>query len=129
MEASKARSIVKRLRNRVTDGRYTLTVTKQQQQTQKASKLRFPSWISQVEFPVPAEQDLDSWLSAAIRHLGDGTESIDAVKLTDVKAEWIGLSRDANIDSQGLSEEKKYASLLNDCTSDVVLLHVHGGAF
>ena len=129
MDATKARSITKSLRDRVSDGRYIQPITKQQQQTQKAAKVSFPSWISQVQLPVPSNENVSHWLSEVIRSLGTGDEIIDPVSLANVNAEWIGSSRFEEQTDEPLSELDKYNRMMDDVSSNVVLLFLHGGAF
>ena len=83
MDPIKARGIVKNLRDRLGDGRYIQPVTKQQQQTQAAVKAPFPSWISQVTFPVPSNENISLLLSAVICNLGIGDEIIEQVQPHD----------------------------------------------
>lgn len=75
MDVTKASSIVKSLRDRLADGRYIQSVTKQQQQTQAAAKVSFPSWISQVNFPVPSSENVSQSLSGVMINLELATRS------------------------------------------------------
>ena len=129
MDATKARSITKSLRDRLGDGRYIQPIMKQQQQTQAAAKVSFPSWISKVQLSVPSNQNVSHWLGEVIRSLGNGDEIIDPVSLANVDAEWIGTSRFKEQTDEPLSELGKYNRMMDDVSSNMVLLFLHGGAF
>ncbi len=129
MEASKARQIVTALRTRLNDGRYLLPVTKQQQETQKASTTSEPIWVSEVEYPKPVEENLRQTVLNVIERLGDGHETFTPVDVVGVKAEWVGYRHSDQPLTSILSTKENYRALEKDLTSDAVLLHVHGGLF
>lgn len=129
MEAFRARKLVTAIRTRLNDGRYLLPVTKQQQETQKESKTSEAIWVSEVEFPKPAEENVGETLLGVIDRLGDGLETLTPVDAVAVKAEWVGYRQPDQLPSPTLSAVEKYRALEKDLTSNAVLLHVHGGAF
>lgn len=144
MEAGKARKIVSTLRQRLNDGRYLQPISTQQRLSQKAAPNNnnvsaAPSWVSQVTLPVPSGQDLRSRLFEVISALGEGCEKYDGgdgVEAVAVRGEWVGHDRQAapeggrtSVSSDGMTEGEKYECLMRDVSSEVTLLHVHGGAF
>jgi len=66
LEEFKARQIVTALRTRINDGRCLPPPTKQQQKTQKESTTFEPIWVSEVEFPKPAEESVGDTLLGLI---------------------------------------------------------------
>ena len=51
------------------------------------------------------------------------------VDIAVVKAEWVGYCKTRERSGDAMSEKEKYNNLQKDVSSDVLLFHVHGGAF
>lgn len=51
------------------------------------------------------------------------------MSLANVNAKWIGFSRSPDHTDKQLSELDKYSRMMDDVSSNVVLLFLHGGAF
>ena len=132
MDVTKARNLVSALRNRLNDrrdGRYAGSVTQQQQVSKRESKVPFPIWLSRVHLPIPKEQNISQRTFESIRSLGSGDEVLSPVEVMGVDAEWIGFRQAVESSSDGIPEEERYKLLQRDVTTNVVLLHVHGGGF
>lgn len=86
--------------------------------------------ISRVSLPAP-EPGVLSALMGVIDKMKDGADmEISPPKLVDVEAEWTGYlsSVDDKAPEPKISEADKYARIMADARSDVVILYFHGGA-
>ena len=71
-----------------------------------------------------------SILLEAIKALGDGGEDFAIPDVASVEAEWVGQKKDSGVNaSNRLSEREKYEKLVQDCSSQVAILYVHGGGY
>ena len=87
-------------------------------------------WISHATFPAPKEKDLLQAIVAVIKCLGTGEEKFDWPETVHVKGEWTGqrsLSEQETSKSP-ISERAKFLKLMNNVTSRMTILYIHGGA-
>jgi acetyl esterase/lipase len=96
------------------------------------SSVKGQMWISQYTTPKPAEDDARQHVFAAIDALKEGDEDYTKPTLEEVYAEWTGFRKDAgpyDVEPEGLNEVEKYKKMMEEVTSDVVVLYFHGGAY
>ena len=90
-----------------------------------------PIWIRRVTFPAP-EGAIREVLFSSIRTLsGDGLETFAMPSLMPVKAEWTGYRKNACATSPEpeVPESREYQNLVNDVSSNITILYVHGGGY
>ncbi|RMD39532.1 hypothetical protein DV735_g5591, partial [Chaetothyriales sp. CBS 134920] len=97
-----------------------------------------PIWIAKASLPPPLESDALDAVLAAIKDLGNGSETFPAPYYANLTGEWTGWRyrrNSGNADANGqqqqaeMSEAEKYSALMAETTSPVTLLYFHGGAF
>ena len=88
-------------------------------------------WISKVTLPRPEEDDVRKVVVDAIEALKEGNETYTVPELANVEAEWTGWRAGVGKDAPrpDLSEEKQYAHLMKEVSSDVTILYFHGGGY
>ncbi|KAF1814846.1 hypothetical protein P152DRAFT_235096 [Eremomyces bilateralis CBS 781.70] len=89
-------------------------------------------WVSRVELPAPAEDDIREVLFKAIDDLNVGGEAYyQRPDARSVTAEWTGYR--ANVGKEEpepeISEPEKYANLMKENGSTPTILYFHGGAY
>jgi acetyl esterase/lipase len=86
-------------------------------------------WISRYTIPIADDGTKDS-LYGAIDALKEGDEDIYRIERTPVEVEWTGYRKDATDKEPEpqIPEDEKYVNLMQEVTSDVVILYLHGGA-
>lgn len=105
-------------------------IGKQQRWSLKDPGIKGRLWISKVAFPAPEEDGALLALATAIDALKTGDEAYTTPPVVPVEAEWTGYR--AGVDTKAprpeLSEQEHYNKLMNEVTSDVIVLYFHGGA-
>ena len=129
MEKAKVHKIVGRLRTTLNDGRFLLPISTQQRESRKEANPSEPCWVSGVELPLPEKQNLRHALFGVIEALGQGHESFDPVDAVAVRAEWVGHCKAPEALLVASSGAEKYNGLMEDTSSEVTLIWVHGGTF
>ncbi|EFW20433.1 hypothetical protein D8B26_003185 [Coccidioides posadasii str. Silveira] len=88
-------------------------------------------WVSAVTMPKPPENDVLQALLKAIEYHMDGSETYEVPKVCDVEAEWNAYRQGAHARTPqpNISEEAKYARLMEDVNEDLTILYFHGGAY
>lgn len=79
--------------------------------------------------PAPIEDDIRQALFGTIKRLGE--MEFPRPTLAPIPVEWIGKMACGSEPRIAPSTEKRrhLAKLTSDCTTDLTILHVHGGAF
>ncbi|RMZ77149.1 hypothetical protein DV737_g4516, partial [Chaetothyriales sp. CBS 132003] len=93
--------------------------------------IKGPIWIAKVSLPPPRESDgLDAVL-AAIRNLGNGSETFAAPCYATTTGEWTGWRYNVAKTARrpDMAEAEQYRSLIAETTSPVTILYFHGGGF
>ena len=90
--------------------------------------LNGPFHLVQDTLSAPTEDDVRQLLFRTTSDLGGVT--YDAPDLASVPVEWIGREVEGVEDISGASSNKRcdLDRLTKDCTADLTILHVHGGA-
>ena len=88
-------------------------------------------WVRKATFPPPEEDDLRQVIVAAIKRLGEGDEEFDWPETVSVQAEWTGprSSREIETSKSQISEKAKFLNLMNNVSTRMTILYVHGGAY
>ncbi|KAI9874883.1 MAG: hypothetical protein M1830_009180 [Pleopsidium flavum] len=109
------------------------TISDLQRLTLVDSNVKGPSWVSQVSFPAPKddENNVSKLMYNAITALGDGGEQFEHFPVSDVEARWTGYrpNVDENEPEPLISEENKYQSMMKEVKHPTTILFFHGGAF
>lgn len=119
----------------ITAIRKLMSVSKPLSYSQKLScrdpGIKGPLWISKVTVPSPPESDTLDLIIAAIKTLGDGSETFTTPAIAPVEAEWTGYR--SGVDKEeprpSLPEGEQYTNLMKEATSPVTILYFHGGAY
>ena len=91
-------------------------------------------WVCKVKLAAPpeGEDDVRQLLFKAIEDMGDGKEQWTQPASQPLEGEWNGYRASARDDNEpeapGLSEQEKYANLMQETSSNVTILYFHGGA-
>jgi acetyl esterase/lipase len=95
----------------------------------RAPPVKGKKWVSRYTIPVETDGAIDA-IYTAIDAMKEGDEGVHRIERTPVEVEWTGYRKDAkdNDPEPEISEAEKYAGLMKDVTSDVVILYIHGGA-
>ncbi|KAK8116083.1 hypothetical protein PG984_012585 [Apiospora sp. TS-2023a] len=110
-------------------------ILKTQRMTLQDPGIKGRIWVSKVASQMPPEESIRDVLLAAIdSSKGQFVVSGGICRVPDivpVEAEWTGYRAAATPNSvlPGITEEKKYAEMMKECTSDVTILYFHGGAY
>ncbi|KAI9736992.1 MAG: hypothetical protein M1834_000581 [Cirrosporium novae-zelandiae] len=115
----------------ILDSDRPLSVTEQQSLTLKDPGIKGRMWISKVSLPRPPEDDARRVLLEAIDSIKEGDESYTIPSISDLSAEWTGYRAGVcNHEPEArISESEKYTRLVEETTSDAVILYFHGGAY
>lgn len=105
------------------------SITAQQETYCKDPGPRSNTWVSKVELPCPAEDDLRQALFDVIEDLGDGSVLYSRPIMATVPGEWVGRRKSTNDKPSGLTPVQAYDLLSEDLDSALNILYVHGGAF
>ena len=115
--------------------RKIVSVSKPLSSTQRLS-LRDPGikgrqWVSKVTIPAPPETDALDCVLAAIKELGDGTETFTTPSIAAVEAEWNGHRFGVGKKEPRLKapEAEQYKCLMKDNAFPLTILYFHGGAY
>ncbi|KAK2731442.1 hypothetical protein FQN57_003374 [Myotisia sp. PD_48] len=106
-------------------------LTKVQRASLRDPGVKNHMWISKVGLPKPVENGFMETFLKAVNHHKSGNETFTIPELLDVEAEWTGY-RKAPQESPALpdiSEEEKYAKLMESVTEDMTIMYIHGGAY
>lgn len=90
-----------------------------------------PVWVSRVTFS-PSEDAIRQALFTGIRGLGKGgLQTFTPPRLAPVRAEWTGYRKGVSATSPepDITETQKYHNLMEEVSSDVTILFVHGGGY
>lgn len=105
------------------------TLTAIQKESRKARRLKGPFRQHKATIPTPAEDDIRQLFLEVV----DEIQKIDfkIPNLVPVDVEWIGFSGHKAGGLQEPNEQKAetYETLIEASSNDLVLLHVHGGAY
>ena len=105
------------------------TISLRQAKSVKHRAVKSTEWTSRIKV-TESEDDVLSILLEAIKALGHGDEDFPVPEIASVEAEWVGHKTDGSVDaSNRLSDREKYEMLVQDCSSRVVILYVHGGGY
>ena len=93
-----------------------------------------PLWICRTEFAISDDDELRGIFLEAIGRIGNkgARTKYQLYGGESVKVEWNGYRQDSDagkLPHKGASEREKYNLLMNDTTSDVTILYVHGGGY
>lgn len=107
------------------------TLTLQQQASLRPKSLAGPHWVSKFDIPPPPEQDVKNLLFKAIDAVNDGYGEYNHPDMGPIQGLWLGHSSETNSNERlaTLSEVEKYAAMMKDITTPVVVLYVYGGSF
>ncbi|KAL3466485.1 alpha/beta hydrolase fold-domain-containing protein [Aspergillus heterothallicus] len=107
------------------------SITAQQQRSIQDRPVRGPMWTSRVTFPVSPSESIREAVFDAIQALGNGHQEYALPKCEPVTAEWTGYREieKASTPESEITEKEKYARLMDETTSPVMLLYFHGGAY
>lgn len=107
------------------------TLSERQAASLKESRVPDAVWVSHATFPASEEDDLRQAIFGVIKRLGNGDERFDWPEVVSVQAEWTG-RRSANeieTSSSQIPEAVKFAKLMEDLTTPMTILYIHGGAY
>ena len=88
-------------------------------------------WVSKVIVPLPSEHDVLDRLLGTVDAMKERDAIYDIPSIEPVEAEWTGFRKDANEKTKhmtDLPESELYDKMMQDTTSDVTVLYMHGGA-
>ena len=108
-----------------------MSISEQQHNSTKDPGIKGPLWVSKVTLEPPTETDALDALTGAVDALKPSPDAkYDVPEVLPVEAEWTGYRAHAksNAPRPQQSEAEHYAALINEVTSDVVVLYLHGGA-
>ena len=107
------------------------SISVQQAFSLKDPGIEGPMWVSKIIVPAPSERDALDKLLGAI----DARKSPGAVynipTIDPIEAEWTGFRKGANSKAKpptDLAESALYERMMEDTSSDVTILYIHGGA-
>ncbi|KAL8717519.1 MAG: hypothetical protein Q9181_008311 [Wetmoreana brouardii] len=105
------------------------TISQIQNESVRERPLKGPFHLVPAILPAPNEDDIRQLLFRTINGLGD--VEYEQPALAPVPVEWIGRKFSGLGGRTAQSEDtcKNLAVLSKDCTNDLVILHVHGGAY
>ena len=109
-----------------------ISISKRQGSTLHDPGIKGAIWISKVAFPPPAEaHELLDVLTSAVDALKEASEYYEKPTVVPVEAEWTGYRPKAKARQPrpDISEARHYEELMSDTTSDVTILHLHGGVY
>ena len=88
-------------------------------------------WLSHATVPCPEDSIRDLLLHVIDSTSGDGRNIFKPPGIQALDLEWIGHRKtdSTKINDPPLSEKDKYFCLMQEVTSDVTILYVHGGGF
>jgi acetyl esterase/lipase len=107
-------------------------ISETQASSLRDSGVKGTKWISRYKIPRPAEEDAREQVFAAIEALKEGNEDYTKPTLEDVEVEWTGYRNGVGLSAPepaGMTEKEKYQKMMDEVTSDVVILYLHGGAY
>ncbi|RMZ92096.1 hypothetical protein DV736_g653, partial [Chaetothyriales sp. CBS 134916] len=93
--------------------------------------IKGPIWIAKASIPPPLESDALDAVLAAIKELGNGSETFPAPYYATTTGEWTGWRYNVgkNARRPDMAEAEQYSSLIAETTSPVTILYFHGGGF
>ena len=107
------------------------TLSERQRVSLQESQIPDAVWVSKATFPAPEEDDLRQAIVATIKRLGEGDEEFDWPETASVQAEWTGprSSHEKETSRSQISEKAKFLNLMNNVSTSMTILYVHGGAY
>lgn len=106
------------------------TLSSRQAQSVNKRQPRNTEGAVSVDLPAPAENDTLQPLLEAIKELGDGEEDFRLPDAQPVHAEWVGHRKNSkDCSPRHQSDRETYGCLVEDCSSSVLMMFVHGGGF
>lgn len=107
------------------------TISQQQAATSRDRGVKGPVWVSRVTHPPPEDIDARAHFLEAIAGISRGDEAFTLPSYGPVQGEWVGRRHgvEAKTPEPACSEQEKFKSLMNDCTSDITIMYLHGGAY
>lgn len=109
----------------------TTTISQQQNATLKQPTVKGPSWVSKCTVSPPKEDRVRTLLLRVIDKLGDGNGPDAQPQSEAIDLQWTGYRKGVGRDTPEpfISEKEKYARLMEDVSSPLVILFIYGGAF
>ena len=91
-------------------------------------------WISHASFSIGVNESLRDIFLQAVIEIGDGVGGTEgftgrASQNRAIQAEWDGYKKAGTEQIETLFEREKYDVLLQECSSDIVILYSHGGGY
>lgn len=108
------------------------SASKNQRRSIKDSEIKGKIWVAKVKFAKPRGNDALVALCKAISDLRvDEDLKYDIPRVCDVEAEWTGYRQGVAADATlpDITEEDKYACLMEEVKEDATILFFHGGAY
>ncbi|KAL1840033.1 hypothetical protein VTJ49DRAFT_904 [Mycothermus thermophilus] len=118
---------------RFLDSEITWSLTQAQQEGPRGCFMVESVWTSPCAIPVPTESAIVKTLKLAIMQLPACSWMApcwydwEMPKPSPVKCEWIGFRKDPKL--PGLSPSESYDKVMEEATSDTVVLYFHGGSY
>ncbi|CEJ87085.1 hypothetical protein VHEMI04296 [[Torrubiella] hemipterigena] len=105
------------------------TVSQQQAATAKDRPIPEGFCVSKVKIPPPEATDARAHFLEAVANLSTDQEAFTLPKYGDWEGEWIGSTQKPQAALDELSQKDKFDIITRERKSDVVIMHVHGGAY
>lgn len=102
-----------------------------QKQSRRERPASGPVWVSRVSFST-SDDAVRQVLFEGIKNLSsDCSETFTPPSLMPVKLEWTGYRKDASAQcpEPGVSEAQKFENLMQEVSSNITILYVHGGGY
>jgi hypothetical protein len=109
---------------------YHTSISEQQRRFLKDVPVKGPMSICRITVPVGDGDGVNDVVEEAIQTLGQGSEEYSMPLIEEVKAEWVGHRSGVEKDTPEpkMVDMERYKMVVQDVTSDVVMLYAHGGA-
>lgn len=113
---------------------FFLPISMQQMATSQDMPARGNVWAARTTVTVTAKDTVATLFQRAINGLANGPDQkveVGDCVVEDVKAQWSGWRADVSRDEEEpeVEEGEKYERLMGEVTSDLTMLHAHGGFY
>lgn len=125
---------IKLIRSLLDESTPASSVSKAQRASLRDAGVKGKKWISKYTIPAPKKDgdNVAENVHRVVDELAEGGKPVawEKPEVADLKVEWTGWRKDANAKDTlpDVSEGEKYGKLLEEVTSDIVVLYFHGGA-
>jgi hypothetical protein len=109
---------------------FTSSASEMQRRSMKDPGIKGRMWVANVTMPKPESDILDALLEV-IDHLKEGDETFETPEVLEVTAEWTGYRKGVSkkAPQPQISEQEKYAKMMEEVEEDLTVLYFHGGAY